>query len=106
MDSEIQNELLAKMDSTEVQEFIENRKIQADAIALIEKLVLFPKDFIIIEFHNFFNSYRDRSGKELECLVENAKDDTKRDLYKTLLEFYNKTGWAICYNLIRVLERI
>jgi hypothetical protein len=91
---------------SEIQEFIEFRKIKPEDFHLIEKLAAFPKDLIIAELHNLFNLSRDNSGKELEVLIKISKDENKKKLYEAALEFYSKYDWATAYNLIRLLEKI
>ena len=106
MEREPKNGSGDKLDKKKVQKFITQREILAEDFSLIEKLVSFPKDMLITELHNMFNMNRDRSGKELEGLIERSRDPQKTELFKIALEFCNKYGWETSWHLVRVLEEI
>ena len=88
----------------EFQKFIKGWKIDPEDFAMIEKLVSFPQDLIILEFHNLFNSSRERSVQQLEQLIESAKDKEKKDLYEAALSFVKKYNWGAAQSLTRLLE--
>lgn len=91
-------------DTPTMKRFLVNRNIATEDFPLIERLVTFPKDMIIANLHNMFNMNKERSGHELELSIKTTSDDTHRELYETFLAFYNKYDWAVCFNLVRVLE--
>ena len=99
MEKERKSELLNR---PEIQEFIANRKIKAEDLHLIEKIASFGRRLIAEELHNAFNMPRERSGQQLERLINHTKDETKVELYKAALEFYNKYNWSVSWNLVRV----
>jgi hypothetical protein len=93
------------LEKDHIQEFITDRKIQPEDFHLIEKLAAFPKDLLIRELHNMFNSYKERSGRELKMCIEHAHSDEVRSLLETALTFYEKYDWAASWALIRNLEK-
>ena len=90
----------------EVQDFINNRDIKPEDLHLLEELASFPKNIIIMEFHNFFNTNHERSGQELEMLMHNKRDASGKKLYEIMIRFYQKYNWATSWNLVRLLEKI
>ncbi|OGZ11047.1 MAG: hypothetical protein A3D67_03255 [Candidatus Lloydbacteria bacterium RIFCSPHIGHO2_02_FULL_51_22] len=106
MEKEPRQESPKTLRNVEVQKFITFREIQAEDLPLIEKLASFSKDLLIGELHNLFLLDKERSGAMLEGLAERSRDQTRTKLFETMLQFYNKYGWLISHNLVRVLERI
>lgn len=102
----IEKQPLGILEKGEVQDFIKNREVKPEDIILIERLASLPKDMVISELHNLFNMYHERSGRELERAVKNSEDASKKELYETVQEFYEKYGWQASWNLIRLLENI
>lgn len=93
-------------DRREVQDLIKSRHVKPEDFHLLEKLAGFPKDLIISELHNLFNMNHEKSGKELESMIEQARDDEQKDLFETMLRFYKNYDWTASYNLVRVLEKL
>jgi len=90
--------------SVTLQNFIIERGIKDEDVGLIDSLASFPKDMIIMELHNTFNMLRERASNELENLIQNTKDEKKKEMYQIALKFCNKYNWAVSYSLIRKLE--
>lgn len=90
----------------EIQGFIKNRNIHPEDFHLIEELASFPNEMIIMEFHNLFNMYHERSGRELETMIRNTPNVSKKKLYETMKQFYQKYDWSVSWNLVRLLEEI
>ena len=90
----------------EVQDFIVDRNIDPEDLCLIEKLASFPKEVVIIRLHNFFNTYREGSGKELDAIIQNTTDSSMKSLYEVINRFYKKYDWPASLNLVRLLEKI
>ncbi len=86
------------------QRFIERRNIKPEDLYLIEELVAFPKNLIILELHNLFNMYHERSREELERMIRENSNEQKTALCTIMLEVYKRYDWQTCYNLVRVLE--
>src|SRR3990167_5559088 len=89
----------------ELQEFIKDREIKPEDFYLIEELAFFPKDIIIMDLHNLFNTYHEKSGKELERMIQNESDSQRKKLYKVMKQFYEKYGWETSWHLERLLEK-
>lgn len=96
---------LSFLNTPDVQEFIDFRKINEEDWEKIEELAAIPKNLLISEMHNFFNLEKDRSAKELERLLSVAKDEERKRLYGLLLHFASKYHWTACWHLVSVLER-
>lgn len=92
------------LDRVELQSFVKDRKIKPEHFPLIEALAAFPKQMIIMELHNMFNMYKDRSAGELDRLLQYERDDEKKRLYETARSFNALYGWAVSWNLVRILE--
>ncbi len=95
-----------KWNSDHMQEFLTERKIKPEDFYLIEKLMTFPKNLIIQNYHNFFLMLKERSGKELEGSIKNARNETNKEIDETFLEFYNRYDWIATHHLSRTLEKI
>lgn len=111
MNEKMENEFFSEKKSSiielpEFQQFIKNRKISPENFHLIEKLAAFPKDLIILELHNLFNMNHERSGEELEIMIKDAPDDSRKTLYETAFRFYQTYGWSVSWNLVRLLEGV
>src|SRR3989344_5929653 len=109
MEKTSENLVLEKMNSERMQEFIRNRAIKPEDFHLIEKLLTFSKQLIILSLHNLFNLSKERSGAELGRAIRSAErsnDQVGAELYKLMLAFYNKYGWPAGWNLTRVLEEM
>src|SRR3989344_6968434 len=109
MEKTSENLVSEKMNSERMQEFIRNRAIKPEDFHLIEKLLAFSKQLIILNLHNLFNLSKERSGVELGLAIqstERANDQAGAELYKLMLEFHNKYGWPAGWNLVRVLEEM
>ena len=74
----------------EILGFIKDRNIEAEDFHLIEKLASFPKDMVIMELHNLFNMYRERSGGELDGMIQNTNDAPRKELLEAMRRFYQK----------------
>ena len=98
-------ESLLIIDRPELQEFIKDRKIRPEDFHLIEELATFPRDLVITELHNLFNMYHERSGGELERIIKNTEDVSKKSLCEKMLQFYQAYDWATSWNLERLLEK-
>ena len=94
------------IDRKEIQGFIRDRNIEPEDFGLIEKLASFPKNMIIMELHNLFNMHHERSGEELEMMIQNARDASGKELYETIDQFYQKYDWAVSWHLVRLLEEL
>lgn len=90
----------------EVGKFIQFRGIRTEDVHLIEELSAFPKEMRIMELHNLFNMSKDRSSMDLENLIQNTHDESRKTMYGVALEFHRKYDWMTSLNLIRVLEKI
>ena len=88
----------------ELQRFVVDRGIQAEDLPLIDDLASYPENLVVTVLHNVFNVHKDRSGDELEHLMQTAQDADVSALCGTMLAFYKKYGWATSLNLVRVLE--
>lgn len=106
MERDQNKEKMPILDQQEVKDFIKNRDIQPKDFHLIEELSSFSKNMIIVELHNLFNIHHERSGKELERMIENTDDTSKQKLFETMNLFYQKYDWITSWNLVRLLERI
>ena len=93
-------------ENPEISSFIVNRNIESCDVVLINKLANFPKDLVIKDLHNLFNTDQDRSGEYLSRQIETTEDEMQKDLLVTVNEFYSKYGWQATYHLVRVLERL
>ncbi|MFZ3015612.1 MAG: hypothetical protein WA101_01250 [Minisyncoccia bacterium] len=100
----IENEKKISLDNKKFKELVEYRNIKAEDFKLIKEIASFSIDLIIRDFHNFFSSYQERSGKELESLIRNEKDEKRKLLYEKFLEFYKKYDYLVCWNLVVFLE--
>ncbi|MFH1404950.1 MAG: hypothetical protein ABIH21_02520 [Patescibacteria group bacterium] len=98
---------------------IENRDIKQEDFPLLEELAEFPKEMFIELLHNHFNSYRERSLRELDVslaeqdrLIERNQDNTvfiaqaeqNKKLLDAVKRFAEKYDWAVCYNMVRKYE--
>lgn len=99
-------EILPVMARSEIADFVGERAIKDEDIYLIEKLAAFPKNLIIRELHNLFSLSRENSGHELETLIQGAQEPTVKELLETMQLFYQKYNWAVCWNLVRILETL
>ena len=93
------------INNEEFQKFIKDRGVKPEDLSLIEKLALFPKDIIIMDLHNLFNTYHERSGRELERMIKNESDSQRAELYEVMRQFYEKYGWGTGWHLERLLEK-
>lgn len=73
---------------------------------MILRLAAFDKNTLIESLHNLFNSYHEKSDEELEININLAQTPEKKELYQVALEFYKVYGWAVSFNLVRVLEGV
>ncbi len=92
------------LESDEVKKFIERRGIRPEDFGGIESLAAFPREFIIMNFHNHFNMYRERSADELARLMRQTKNEDFRRACELWLDFIGHYDWAAAYNLTRILE--
>jgi len=89
----------------ELQEFIKDRDVKPEDFYLIEELASFPKSMVIMELHNLFNTYHEKSGKELERMIQNESDSQRKELSEIMEQFYEKYGWETSWHLERLLEK-
>lgn len=108
------------IDEEKFRNLIKSREIKPEDFYILEQLAGFHKHWLIADFHNFFNSNRERSEKELEkqinyCrqrLGEISDEEVKKvwedrlKMSELFLIFVKKYNWAIAWNLERVLEDI
>jgi hypothetical protein len=94
-------------DWPKMQDFIANRGIKPEDFHLIEALAAFPRDLIIMELHNVFNTYQEESAQQLEAWIGIARDETRKALFTAALEFFEAypKDWTVAWNLERILER-
>lgn len=92
------------LERAELQSFLNDRKIKPEHFPLVEALAAFPKQMIIIELHNMFNMYKDRSASELDRQIQYARSDEQRRLYETARDFNAVYGWAASWGLVRIVE--
>lgn len=103
MENLAEESLTKNFSHNKVLDFIKEREIKKEDFPIIQKLFTFKRDLVIKLLHNIFNTYKNESGEELEYLANNAEGDSK-DLYISMLEFYRKYDWSVCFHLVRVLE--
>jgi len=101
-----QEERPSVMSRSEIADFIGERAIKSEDLFLIEKLVAVPKNLIIRELHNLFSLSRENSGQELETLIQRSQDPVTKELLGTMKLFHQKYNWAVCWNLVRILEAL
>lgn len=102
-----ENEPSSVLEREVVKDFIDNRRIKEEDWPLIERLAAFPKSHVIEWFHNWFNDDREKSGESLNAAVNSSFVNPKqKEMCVVWLELYQKYDWAVCYNLVRVLERL
>jgi hypothetical protein len=92
------------IERAEIKAFIKDRGIHTEDFGLIEELAQFPNDLIIVNLHNVFNTYHERSGVELQRMMQAAHDDESRRLCEAIFRFYEKYSWPASWNLVRLLE--
>jgi|ERR1035437_1513689 hypothetical protein len=100
----MKNESISNPEIPGIADFMINRKIDPADMALIQDIASFSRDLIITSLHNIFNVYRNKSDSELEYLISTSRDENTILLYRKMLEFSIKYGWATSLNLVRVLE--
>jgi hypothetical protein len=88
-----------------VREFIEENEIKSEDYPLVEELATFDNNLIIECLHNTFNTFQERSEKELEIATHTARTSEQRLLYQKALEFLRRYNWAIALRLTRTLEK-
>ncbi len=100
----------------DVQELIENRKIQPEDYSIIDNLSQFTKTELISNFHNFFLNHKEISAQELEADIRlldrrldsdpnNDETRRKKEMSEWYLELCRKYDWATAHAVNRVLER-
>lgn len=57
-----QNENSSVLSKSEVRDFLQEREVSPEDLPLIEDLAAMPKSDLTVEFHNLFNSSKERSG--------------------------------------------
>ncbi len=102
----VESKKFSALEHQKILDFIEFRKIKPEDYGLILRLAAFDKNTLIESLHNLFNSYHEKSDEELELNINLAQTPEKKELYQVALEFYKVYGWAVSFNLVRVLEGV
>ena len=99
--------------------FIEVREIKPEDFHLIEELSRYPKNFFILELHNYFGFSRENTVRDLERDIKYQKEEIERthdeelksafekrvEFLSLFLEFAKKYDWTACLHLNGVFER-
>ena len=88
----------------DMKNFILTRKIRREDLHLVEELSRFPKDLILEQLQNIFNTYKERSAEHLTNIVGLPMDEQRRKLLELALAFVKRYDWGTAWHLVRLLE--
>jgi len=109
----IQKDLFTVVDTTEqnnerqerFNDFLEFREIKEEDYPIIAELYTYPNDKFIRSFHNSLFFEKERSGKMIQSMIEEYKDDPKsKKFFELFLSFFEKYDYITTNHLNSIME--
>lgn len=110
---EVQKNLFVTPNTTEqknerqerFRDFLEFREIKEEDYPIIAELYMYPNDKFIRSFHNSLYFEKERSGKMIQSMIEDNKDDQKsKRFFELFLSFFEKYDYITTNHMNRIME--